>query len=109
MEMCRQVAVTQREPTVVPEPCQLFADREAFVSTPPLLFRVDETGQPVRDGVEVGADAQAMHVDVITHVRYDGHVASFDDSGKTSEKTCCSHASSKHDDHPGTFLRREDT
>lgn len=109
MEMRRKVSVAEREPALMSEPCQLLADREAFVSTPPLLVRVHEAGQPVSDGVEVGADPQTMHVDVVTHVGDDGDVVTFGYGGESSEKACCSNASGKHDDHAGTFLRRDDT
>ncbi len=49
-----------------------------LVGTAPTALLVGDAGERVEDAVEVGRDVQPEHLDVVTHVAYDGYVARFD-------------------------------
>ena len=81
VQMRRQVAVAEPEPVLTPESGQLVHDRPALTRHAPSGVPVVHAGERVGDGVEVGADVQAVQDHVVRHVddprdvggRHDAH------------------------------------
>ena len=103
VQVQREVPVAEGEPRLVAETDQFVTDGEALVSPAPLLLRMDEPGQPVGDGVEVGADAQTVQLEVVTDVHDDGDVLRSDDRGEAAEEARGTDTTSEDDDHPRSF------
>ena len=67
-EVRGQVAVAQAEPVLAAQPRQLVHDRPALAGHAPSGVAVVHARQRVGDGVEVGADVQAVQHRVVAHV-----------------------------------------
>ena len=67
-EMGGQVPITEPEPALAAEAGQLLHDRPGLSDHAPAGLPIVHAGQRVGDGVEVGADVEAVENRVVTHV-----------------------------------------
>src|SRR5207248_6982608 len=78
-EMEPQVPVTELEPGLSAEELDRLARIPRLTGTPPAALLVPEAGEPVEERVEVRRDVEAVHLEVVAHVRDDGQLAGVDD------------------------------
>ena len=68
MDVRRDVRIAELEPGLPPEPGECRLHDMRVVADAPALRLVDETGERVEDGVDVGRDVQAMEGRVVGHI-----------------------------------------
>ena len=72
MQMRGEVAIAQAEPAGLAEARHLLEGVEGLAAQPPALPLVDEAGERVADGVEIGGDVQAPELGVVAGIADDG-------------------------------------
>ncbi len=94
-----QVAVTQAEPVLTAQPLQLVHGGPALAGDAPSGLAVVQTGQRIGDGVEVGADGEAVQLHVVADVDDRRDVGTRDDLDEPREHSSGPHAAAQGHQH----------
>ena len=106
VEVGREVAVAQAEPRQPAVPLQRVHHRPRLVDQTPARLRVDGTGECVDDGVDVGADVQAVQRHVVTGVHHHGDVRRVAHLDQAPQEAGGADASGQCGDHPAQATAR---
>ena len=106
-EVRRDVLVTESEPCGLDSVFgQFLLDREGLAFSAPSALNADAPAEGVHDGVEVGADAQAVNPNVVAGIPDDGDVVVGPCCEDPFEKACSTDAAGQcrdpHRPHPCT-------
>ena len=93
----RQVPVAEAEPGLLAVALEHRRRAEGLVADPPALAAVVEAGQRVHDGVVVGADEEAVALEVVGGVDDDGQLVA-DDRLETGRELRPADATGERDD-----------
>ena len=91
IEMGREVAVAKIEPGLAVEPAERVERVEAFAFEAPAMLAIDDTGECIDDGVNVGRDVETIKVLVVAGIDDDGHLARIDALDQAAEELSRTH------------------
>ncbi len=98
-EVRREIEVAEVEPRPLrAEGPQLLRGAERLLTPTPPAFAVEDVAEPVRDGVGVGGDAEAVDVVVVGHVHDHGEVVSGHHADESAQELAGSDAPRQRDD-----------
>ena len=81
-----QVAVAEVEPGLHAETAEHLQSAEGVTGQTPTSFRVDQPGEGVGHGVEVGGDVEAVEGLVVAGVDHDGQVGGREEPGQSESQ-----------------------
>ncbi len=93
--MDRQVHVAELEPVRPAQLRDLGHRPPAFPTAPPAPLPIDPAGQPIHDGIEVGADRQPEVNEIITRIADDRQLIGGQDGGQSLDELGAPHTAAE--------------